>query len=222
MYLNCKTFFSYRYGTFSTADLVNEGTEQGAAALCLTNINNASDWWDFYTFCTDAGIKPLLGAEIRNGDEFLFLVIARNNSGLKWINQYLSFHLQTKRAFTVDHVWTDDLIIIFPFGKKTPAELEPNEFIGVRPSQVNRLYTSDLSLPEKFLVLQPVTYKDKFTFNLHRLLRAVDKNIILSKQNGVEVAATDEYFLPPGEILSAFRQYPFIITNTLKLVESCA
>src|SRR3954465_3479767 len=105
MYLNCKTFFSYRYGTFSTEELVQEGVEKGAAALALTNINNTSDWWDFYSFCTDKGIRPLLGVEIKQGDESLYILIARNNSGLMTINRYLSFHLQTKQPFTEGYEW---------------------------------------------------------------------------------------------------------------------
>ncbi|MGZ5287484.1 MAG: DNA polymerase III subunit alpha, partial [Flavisolibacter sp.] len=70
-------------------------------------------------------------------------------------------------------------------------------------------------------LLQPVTYKDKISFNLHRLLRAIDKNIILSKQEGREVAAGDEFFLSPEQVLSAFKQYPFIVTNTLRLIDGC-
>ena len=66
MYLNCKTFFSYRYGTFSTEALVKEGAEAGATAMALTNINNTCDLWDFYTLCREAGIRPLLGCEVRN------------------------------------------------------------------------------------------------------------------------------------------------------------
>jgi hypothetical protein len=34
---------------------------------------------------------------------------------------------------------------------------------------------------EKFVVRQPVTFQDKTRFNVHRLLRAVDKNTLLSK-----------------------------------------
>jgi DNA polymerase-3 subunit alpha len=51
MYLNCKTYFSYRYGTLGTEELVTLATENGANALALTNINNTSDVWDFVDFC---------------------------------------------------------------------------------------------------------------------------------------------------------------------------
>jgi DNA polymerase-3 subunit alpha len=96
MYLNCKTYFSYRYGTFSTEALVNEAAEKGASAMALTNINNTSDWWDFFTLCHEKGIRPVLGAEIRNDDELMFILLAKNKAGLLEINRYLSHHLQHK------------------------------------------------------------------------------------------------------------------------------
>ena len=222
MYLNCKTNFSYRYGTFTTEELVKEAAEKGASALALTNINNTSDWWDFYAFCTEQGIRPLLGVEIRNEDEVLFVLIAKGNKGLLEINRYLSEYLQSKQPFLTNEEWTD-VYVIWPLGKKQPQDLLQHEWIGVRPGQVNHLFSMDTTAGRsKFVVLQPVTYKDKQTYNLHRLLRAVDKNIILSKQVAGEIAATDEYFISPREIFASFQQYSFIVSNTLQLMDSCS
>ena len=67
-----------------------------------------------------------------------------------------------------------------------------------------------------------MTYKDKKGYNLHRLLRAIDKNIILSKQQEAEIAGPDEFFVTPAQVLQAFKQYSFIITNTWKIMESCS
>jgi DNA polymerase-3 subunit alpha/error-prone DNA polymerase len=36
---------------------------------------------------------------------------------------------------------------------------------------------------DKMVVLQPVTFRTKREFNLHKILRAIDTNIILSKLN---------------------------------------
>ena len=60
MYLNCKTYFSYRYGTLATEKLVNLAAENGANALALTNINNTSDVWDFVDFCRQLPISTVL------------------------------------------------------------------------------------------------------------------------------------------------------------------
>ena len=82
MYLNCKTNYSFRYGTFFTEELVRSGVEFGAKALVLTNINNTCDAWDFVLHCQKQNIKPILGAEIRNGDKLLYILIARNSDML--------------------------------------------------------------------------------------------------------------------------------------------
>ena len=90
MYLNCKTYFSFKYGTYSTKELVQAAADNGVTALALTNINSTCDTWDFVQYCREAGIKPLCGAEIRNGDTLLYILLAANNKGLTWINEFLS------------------------------------------------------------------------------------------------------------------------------------
>ena len=47
MYINCKTWYSLQYGTFSTEGLVQAAGERGLTALGLTNINTTSDTWEF-------------------------------------------------------------------------------------------------------------------------------------------------------------------------------
>jgi DNA polymerase-3 subunit alpha len=221
MYLNCKTYFSFRYGTFSTEQLVKAGSDNGVSAMALTNINNTSDWWDFYAFCKESNIKPVLGVEIRNGDQFCYVLLAKNNKGLLAINTFLTHHLQGEKPFPERPVFSEDVWIIYSL-QQVPQSLVENELIGIRPSQVNKLFSVDVkALRYKLVVLQPVTYKDKVTYNLHRLLRAIDKNIILSKQTASEIAATDEFFLSPAQVLAAFAQHPFIITNTLHILDSC-
>ena len=73
MYINCKTNYSLRYGTFTTEGLVKAAVATGTTSLGLTNINATTDAWDFVLHCKKYGVKPRLGAEIRNGDKFLYL-----------------------------------------------------------------------------------------------------------------------------------------------------
>jgi DNA polymerase-3 subunit alpha len=223
MYLNCKTFFSYRYGTFSTEDLVQEAQEAGATALALTNINNTCDLWDFYEHCTGAGIRPLLGCEIRNGDELMYVLLAKNIKGLLHINQFLTIHLQNKVSFPNRPELPTNVWVIYPFGKYKGQAMAEHELVGVQPAEVNRLFgINNASLATKLVIQQPVTFKDKRTYNLHRLLRAIDHSILLSKQTVEQIAAPTESFLAPSRILEAFRSYPHIVTNTLRIIDTCS
>lgn len=228
MYLNCKTYFSFRYGTFATKELVETAVQKGVTALALTNINSTCDEWDFVKYCREAGIKPILGAEIRNEDHLLYILIAANNRGLYWIHEFLSRHLITGRSFPepgqgmsffLDN-W--DGFVIYPFGAKPMADLSPNEYIGILPSELTRLFSIELHrFQDKLVIRQPVTVQDKIYFNLHRLLRATAKNCLLSKLPPEAQCSPAETFVDPGELIAAFRQYPFLITNTYKLMDSC-
>ena len=228
MYLNCKTNFSFRYGTFATKELVEKAVDLGVTALALTNINCSSDLWDFVKHCREAGIKPIAGVEIRNDDKLLYILLAANNKGLAWINEFLSIHLQAKKSFPeiADEFsfFTDlwDGFVIYPLESKQPAAMFPNERIGIMPSELNKLFSVDLkNCADKLVIRQPVTFQNKTYYNVHRLLRAIDKNILLSKLPSDVVCGLDEYFISPAKLLETFRQYPFIVTNTYKLMDSC-
>ena len=53
MYLNCKTYFSFRYGTFSSKELVKAAVDNGVTALALTNINSTCAICDFVKYCRE-------------------------------------------------------------------------------------------------------------------------------------------------------------------------
>ncbi len=229
MYLNCKTYYSLRYGTFSTEELVTSAIDQGVGSLALTNINATSDSWEFVKLCTEAGIKPILGAEIRNEDELLYILIAANNKGMAWIHEFLSFHLINGQSFPSPDENTSffenekDGFVIYPLSNKSSEQLRSNERIGVRPWETNKLFSMYLqNCRDQLVVLQPVSFQDKKRFNLHRLLRAIHHNTVLSKLPASLQADERETFAAPGLLLEAFRQYPFIITNTYKLMEACS
>jgi len=101
MYINCKTYFSLRYGTFSTKELVQHAVDHGITALALTNINCTCDIWDFVKFCREESIKPIPGVEVRNGDDLLYILLAANNNGLTWINEFISSHLIEDKPRTI-------------------------------------------------------------------------------------------------------------------------
>ncbi|HET7003157.1 MAG TPA: PHP domain-containing protein, partial [Puia sp.] len=222
MYLNCKTYFSFKYGTYGTEELVKKAASLGISQLALTNINNTCDSWDFVDFCQQNHIKPILGSEIRNGDELCYILLAKNNGGFEQINRFISKYLQEKQPFPKrpDLV---DVYCIYPFGSVPVNELQMHEFIGVQISDINKLYPLSVQIhAHKYVVRHPVSFQDLNYFNVHRLLRAIDKNIILSKQDAKDLAGKNEMFRTPTQLFEAFGQHPAIIANTQNLLESCS
>ncbi len=222
MYLNCKTYFSFHYGTFGTEELVKKASGLGVSQLALTNINNTCDAWDFVDYCRQYQVKPVVGAEIRNGSELCYILLAKNNQGLELINRFISEHLQQNKPFP-RRPDLSDIFCIYPFGSLPVSELQAHELIGVQMTEVNKLFGLSVQIhAHKYVIRHPVSFQDATHYNLHRLLRAIDKNIILSKQDPTDLAGKNEIFCAPAELFEAFQQYPSVITNTMKLMESCS
>lgn len=223
MYLNCKTYFSFLYGTYGTEELVKAAAENGVNTLALTNINNTCDMWDFVDFCREQHIKPVAGAEIRNESQLLYILLAKNNRGFFAINRFISAHLQKKKPFPERPLLGDAVYVIYPFGSRELDQLETNELTGIQTTEINKLYGMDVaSYSHKLVIRQPVTFQNKAYYNVHRLLQAIDKNIILSKQDKTSLAGIHEKFIAPSQLMQHFRQYHGIITNTMKVLESCS
>ncbi len=224
-----KSYFSFQYGTLSTEELVTAGVDAGATTLALTNINSTCDAWDFVDFCTQKNVKPILGVEIRRENILLYILLAANNNGFRLINEFLSAHLLEKKPFPDSDSLGDpfhrtgDGFVIYPLGAKSPQSLLQHERIGVLPGETARLLTQPVTaFGDKWIIRQPVTFQNKTYYNLHRLLRAMDKNTLLTKLHPEDIATEKEYFLPQVDMLTAFRQYPFIITNTYRLIDACS
>ena len=219
MYLNCKTYFSYRYGVFSVEQLVKEAVNTGVQSIALTNINCTADLWDFFACCNQNGLNPILGTEIRNDDDIMYILIAKNMKGIKYINSFLSVHLQGKLPFPEKCPLQNDLWVIYPFDRLEHCT-EPHEWIGIQTVEINKIF-SRKELALRCVIRQPVTFYNKASYNLHRLLRAIDKNIVLSMQQPKEIAGPNETFIPPSTLFTHYQLYPQIINNTFRLIDEC-
>ncbi len=114
-----------------------------------------------------------------------------------------------------------DVITIYPVSN-VPERLKENEYVGIRPDQLNILIRIEWKeRMDKLVILQPVTVSNKTGHNLHRILRAIDQNVILSKLTEGDYCRTDEIMKPQHELLAVFKDYPQLIANTVRVLESC-
>lgn len=222
MYLNSHSYYSLRYGTFSIEDLIKEAKNRNVEAMALTDINNSSGIIDFVKLCKENNIKPIAGIEFRDGDALMFTAIAKNIEGFREINDYMSAINLKERKFNVKAPSFDNAYVVYPFPRSINYKLKENEFIGVVPSQINKLISVNSKLISKMVIQQPITYKDRNTWYLHKNLRAIDHNILLSHLKPGMYAENDEYFMSEDNILERFKQYPSIINNTKKIIKSCS
>jgi DNA polymerase-3 subunit alpha len=222
MYLNCHSYYSLRYGTMSVEQLVQKAVAASAENIVLTDINNSTAIPDFAAECRKNGVRPVAGIEFRNDNELLYITIARNNRGLREINEFLSDHNISKTAIPFPAPRFSEAYTIYSL-KKTPSrELFDNERTGIKPEDLNRLISLNSSFKKNSMVLlHPVTYSESDDIFIHRSLRAVDNNILLSHLKPSQCAAEDEFFRDPVYFENIQKEYPWLYENTTKLVNDC-
>ncbi len=222
MHLNNHSYYSLRYGTLSIEKLVEQARSLGITALALTDINNSMGMVDFVKECRRQGIKPIAGVEFRNGDQLLYVALARNNAGFRELNEMLTRHNLEKTPYPDQAPLFNHVFVVYPVGTRKVAQLRENELLGVRLSQVPRLLNSELRFKqEKLVLMQPVTFSDDQSWYVHKNLRAIDHNTLLSKLTDEQFAAHDEVMLPSDRLRAAFVLYPGLLKTTEKLLHEC-
>lgn len=219
MYLNCHSYHSLRYGTIPLENLMEQAVHYGVTAMALTDINTVTGIYDFITACKQLKIKPLIGIEFRCTNAFRYIGLAKNANGLAEMNRFLTHHNFKEIPLPVEAPDFENVIIIYAF-EHAPNQLKDNEYIGVRPENVGQLfsYKGDFS---KLVILQPVTFRTKKEYQLHKILRAVDLNTLLSKLTVEDIAKPTEVMVSQSRLLNAFASYPQIIANTLHVIDAC-
>ena len=221
MYLNCHSYYSLHYGTLSIVDLLDLAILNDVQTIALTDINTTMGIPEFVKEAELKGIKPIAGCEFRNEDDLLFIGLAKNREGLKELNDWQTEHNLQGKAYPVDAPAFKQVLVIYPFGRKLPNELHENEFTGIKASQLNKLLTSEYRKRlDKLVVWQPVTFKNQTGKFLHKTLRAIDHNVLISKLQENQFANQMES-IEPKRLIHQFRDYPEIIQNTEVLMESC-
>src|SRR5690606_12429005 len=226
MYINCHSYYSLRFGTFSEVELLKMAQAYGVDSLALTDINNTSACLNFVRRSGEFGIRPIVGIDFRNGSDQQFVGLARNNEGFMELNDFLSHHSYGSIPVPPEAPEFKEAFIIYPFEKVLQSEkvdFRPHEFIGISIENLRRLpFSKYKAYTDKLVIQQPVTFRNKRDFNAHRLLRAIAKNTLLSKLQEAEQGSITEKMLPLDELLEKYQEFPNIIENTRNLMAQCS
>ena len=159
MYLNCHSYYSLRYGTMTIEKFVESAIQKGVNALALTDINSTMGTIDFVKACTQNGIYPVAGIEFRNGNDLLYIGIACNNEGFRELNEFLTNCSIDSSIIPAEAPAFREVYIIYPFTGIKNKRLRDNELIGVKPTDLTRLATSEYHYKQnKLVALFPVTF----------------------------------------------------------------
>ncbi|CAN5395476.1 DNA polymerase III subunit alpha [soil metagenome] len=226
MYLNCHTYYSLKFGALSPADLFEEAKRNGVQKLVLTDINSTGGWIELARICMQRKEEHVLemavGIEFRDEGKLLYIGLAKNNKGFEELNRFLSYHHTEKKILPSSAPAFAEAYIIYPWQSKPLEKLQPDEFMGVRIQEINKIFSSSArNYLHKLVALHPVTLKGKRGYSIHRLLRAIDNNTLLTKLQPEDVCHENEEMLPEAELQKYYWQYPKIIENTLELLNNC-
>ena len=220
MLLNVHSYYSLRYGVMGIETLIDTLISKGYDTAVLTDINNSTGSLEFIKACREKKFNGIAGIEFRNGDELLYIGIAKNEKGFRLLNELVTTANLDKQPLPPIPPPMEHVIIVYPFGKMHQCDLQENEYIGIRPNQLNKLSQADRKY--RYVMWSPATFTDLAGHKLHCQLRAINNNILLSQLQPHQVATQDELLLTRAELLQRYQAYPHIIRNTEQLLAQCS
>lgn len=221
MFLNCHSYHSLRYGTIPLDELVAQAAAFGVKAMALTDIGTVTGIYDFVKLCDEVSIKPLVGMEFRQNDRLRYIAIAKDGEGIGEICRFRTAHNFDETPLPEVAPDFKHVVVIYPVDN-APATLREHEFIGIRYEELSLLYRLEWrERMDRLVILHPVTYRTEKEFELHKVLRAIDKNTLLSKLTVDEYCSSSEIMISADDLAARFAETPQIVANTQNLIDGC-
>ena len=206
----------------SVEELVQKAKAAGAGTIALTDINNSTAIPEFFGECTRNDIKPVAGIEFRNENELQYIGIARNNKGTRELNEFMSKNNFEKTQIPFPAPQFSESYIIYSLKKLPDRKLFDNEYIGIKKEEINRLLRLQSREKLRMVILNPVSFSNDDDIFIHKNLRAVDNNILLSHLRSDQCAGENEFFSSADTIGRSFEQFPDMIRNTKNILDECS
>lgn len=227
MFLNCHTWYSFKYGTLSPEKLFQEAKKNNVKKLILTELNNTSSYIEMLRICqenrAEHELEIAVGVEFRKENRFQYLLIAKNNKGFEEINRFLSYCNNQQKSFPDRAPEFEQVVCIYAWKQFHPENLRSYEYIGVRENQLTKfmLDKEHKGFQNKYVAFHPVTFSGELGFSIHRVLRAIDTNVVITKLSPLDQADKGEFMVPPAELEKKFQNFPFLVRNTQTILEQC-
>jgi error-prone DNA polymerase len=211
------------------AELLELAASMSYERLAITDINCTAGVIEFFRIAKKQGIAPVAGIDFRNKTEKCYLMLAENNDGFAAMCEHLSTHLHNDRPFEIRAPKLENVFVVYPFHLFfsadpiiRPDELTDREFIGVSLRDIPLLrFSSVKQYNKKIVACTSATFRNKRDFNAHRLLRAIDNNILLSKLPKTEEGHPDDFLLDAHKLREEFEDFPEAVQLAEELLKSC-
>jgi len=163
-----------------------------------------------------------VGVDVRVDDEQYYICLAKNPKGIAEVNRLLTEYNCEGAEIPKTNPALEDSFVIYPL-HNVPENLLEHEFIGIRQDELNLLMRPELKkLIHKMIILHPVTFNTEEEYGLHKILRAIAGNTLLTKLTKDDHCKDNETFIGKRQLLEKYKIYPPIIENTKYIVDGCS
>ncbi len=218
MLLQVHSYYSLRFGTLSVEKLTDALLTAGYTSIALTDIHSTCAYPEMVGYCEGKGLKVVAGAEFRNEKNLLYLLIARNNKGFEEINDLITkancWALPYPIRPAVQHCY-----VIYPFEFEPTFVLQDHEFWGVSHQNLTR-YRLQKRPKHQCVALVSVSFEKAQDFELHRKLRAIDRNTVLSRIEANDCASPADWIRPANSISALFDGHEDLVQQAQRLLDS--
>jgi DNA-directed DNA polymerase III PolC len=216
--LNIHSKYSLKYGLKSPREIIDWAIANGYRRVVLTDINHTGSALSFVQYAQQNDYTPAVGVDVRNGIKQCYVIIAQNNRGFHEMNVFLSKYLN--ESFPPQPDFLPNCYVIYPWSNH-PDQLRQNERIGVRYVELRLQKVMLHPQLEEMVALHTMTFGTKRDYNVHRLLRAIDKNVLLSKLPTEEIANQSDCFIDFSELKTLYKGAPYMVKNAEQLLRNC-
>lgn len=245
IHLHVHSCFSMLSGTARPRQLIECAKALGMTALALTDQGGLYGGVEFYKSCREAGIQPILGADLEARDGRA-VVLARNIEGYSALCRLISaFH--EEKGFTLEQGLARDprnLFILVPDSALLPrlASLNRSADPSLPPvwalverfdsaqsrNRARLLVETARSLGVPLVAGNDIHFVQPEHYRYHVLLRAIGENVTLDP-NGLEeaspaiprLAEKEAWFKSPEAMAELFSDLPEAIEATGRIAKAC-
>lgn len=193
VHLGIHSEFSITDSIIRIKPLVKAAAADGQMALALTDLSNLYATVKFYRACLDAGIKPIIGAEIILEDESTRLtLLAMNNEGYQSITRIVSLGFTEGRMnpenrgvpiVNKEHLLANSEGVIVLFTEKSDVG---HALMGSNPERGHQLLTE-----------YQAVFEDRLYFAIKRTRRIgedtfIEQAILAGQRHGIAIVAHND------------------------------
>lgn len=199
---------------------------QGQDTLALTDTNGLYGAIRFLEIARDAGLKPILGAELVHGRHRAVL-LAKTPAGYANLCQVLSARHcddpfdcinRVARHRTGLVILSDDVVALTVW-REDSAE---NLFVELTPGpSMHEAVTVSRRLDLPPVATTRASFLHPADYQAHRLLRAIAGNTTLSRLRAEDCGAPSHWLMPEAVLARHFPHLPEALINSRQIAEQC-